>query len=175
MTRSVGTRKRWRSRRHASISVRTATYIAVLAVPASPAAVPAQSNTEPEVAKALAELHELVNERRIAAGCPPLRWHEATAAVAEAHSADMARRDYFDHLTPEGTDLVERLLAGGVTWRGAIAENLALTVRGPETVIELWMDSPPHRENLLDCSFTHHGLGLFRDRWTQVLVEHPID
>jgi uncharacterized protein YkwD len=87
----------------------------------------------------------------------------------------MSRRDYFDHFTPEGTDLHGRMLAGGVTWQGSIAENIALTVRGPDIVIELWMDSPPHRANLLDCSFTHHGLGLFRDRWTQVLVERPGD
>jgi uncharacterized protein YkwD len=141
-----------------------------LALPATSLAQPALDST---LARSLAELHRLVNVHRQAAGCESLRWHEATARVAEAHSADMSRRDYFDHVTPEGTDLFRRLLAGGVTWQGSIAENIALTVRGPELVIELWMDSPPHRANLLDCSFTHHGLGLFRDRWTQVLIERP--
>ncbi len=141
-----------------------------LAVPSLSVAQPAGEDT---VAEALAELHLLVNHQRVAAGCEPLRWHEPTARVEEAHSRDMARRAYFDHLTPEGTDLSERLLAGGVTWHGSIAENVALTVRGPETVMELWMDSPPHRSNLEDCSFTHQGLGLYVDRWTQVLVEQP--
>ena len=135
----------------------------------------AQPAPDSTVARSLADLHQLVNVHRRAAGCEALGWHEATARVAEAHSADMSRRDYFDHFAPEGTDLLRRLLAGGVTWQGSIAENIALTVRGPATVIELWMDSPPHRANLLDCSFTHHGLGLFRDRWTQVLIERPQD
>lgn len=134
---------------------------------------PAQSAADSTVVRSLAELHQLVNAYRLGAGCEALRWHEGTASVAEAHSRDMSRRNYFDHVTPEGTDVHRRLLAGGVTWQGSIAENIALTVRGPDLVIELWMDSPPHRANLLDCSFTHHGLGLFRDRWTQVLIERP--
>jgi len=149
------------------------TVLLALVGPAVPSLSAAQQASEDTVAEALAELHLLVNHRRVAAGCEPLRWHEPTARVAEAHSKDMARRAYFDHLTPEGTDLSERLLAGGVTWHGSIAENIALTVRGPATVIELWMDSPPHRSNLEDCSFTHQGLGLYVDRWTQVLVEQP--
>lgn len=133
----------------------------------------AQPADESAVSQALSELHGLVNIQRRAAGCEALQWHEGTARVAEAHSADMASRDFFDHLTPEGTDLTRRLLAGGVRWRGSIAENIALTVQGPEIVIELWMDSPPHRANLEDCAFTHQGLGVFRDRWTQVLIERP--
>lgn len=87
----------------------------------------------------------------------------------------MATREYFDHLTPEGTDLSRRLMAGGVRWLGLIAENIALTAQGPAVVIELWVDSPPHRTNLENCIFTHQGLGVFRDHWTQVLVERPRD
>jgi len=133
----------------------------------------AQGAGEPTVAQSLAELHRLVNAHRYAIGCEALLWHEPTARVAEAHSADMARRGYFDHLTPEGFDLTHRLLAGDVTWHGSAAENIARTVRGADVVFELWIDSPPHRANIEDCAFTHHGLGLFRDRWTQVLVERP--
>lgn len=133
----------------------------------------AQAERSAPAAALVAELHRRVNEYRNVAGCPELRWHEAAARVAESHSRDMATRDYFDHVSPEGIDLQKRLLAGGVTWRGAIAENIALTARGPDVVIELWIDSPPHRENLDFCDFTYHGLGLHRDRWTQVLLERP--
>ena len=133
----------------------------------------AQATDAAAVPVALSELHQRVNAYRLAAGCEVLQWHEPTARVAEAHSKDMATRDYFDHLTPEGTDLSHRLLTGGVSWRGSIAENIALTAQGPEVVIELWVDSPPHRENLEGCIFTHQGLGVFRDRWTQVLIERP--
>jgi uncharacterized protein YkwD len=138
-----------------------------------PSPAPAQTPGEFTVERAVSELHDLVNTQREALGCKALLWHEPTARVAEAHSADMSARDFFDHFTPEGTDLYRRLLAGGVTWRGSIGENIALTSQGPEIVIELWMQSPPHRANILNCTFTHEGLGLFRDRWTQVLIERP--
>ncbi len=158
--------------RAAVVRLRVTIMLALIGLAIPPLSA-AQQPGEDAVAEAVAELHLLVNLRRVAARCEPLRWHEPTAQVAEAHSRDMARRSYFDHLTPEGTDLSERLLAGGVTWHGSIAENIALTVRGPETVIDLWMDSPAHRSNIEDCSFTHEGLGLYVDRWTQVLVERP--
>jgi len=161
--------------RTAPAARRRATVLLALVGLAFPPLSAAQEAGDDAVGESLARLHRLVNLRRVAAGCEPLKWHEPTARVAEAHSRDMSRRAYFDHVTPEGTDLSQRLLAGGVTWRGSIAENIALTVRGPATVIELWMDSPPHRSNLEDCSFTHEGLGLFIDRWTQVLVERPGD
>jgi uncharacterized protein YkwD len=138
-----------------------------------PSSSAAQSTDAAAVPVALSQLHQRVNAYRLAAGCEVLQWHEPTARVAAAHSKDMATRDYFDHLTPEGTDLTHRLQAGGVSWRGSIAENIALTAQGPEVVIELWVDSPPHRANLENCIFTHQGLGVFRDRWTQVLIERP--
>lgn len=138
-----------------------------------PAASIAQPAAETSVSRVLSELHDLVNTHRRSAGCEALRWHDATAVVAELHSKDMSLRNYFDHLTPEGTDVYRRLITGDVRWRGSIAENIALTAQGPEVVVELWMDSPPHRANIENCVFTHHGLGLYRDHWTQVLVERP--
>lgn len=117
------------------------------------------------------ELHALVNRHRMAVGCEALRWHGPSARVAEDHSRDMETRDYFAHVTPEGRGLAERLLAGGITWHGAIAENLARSPAGPESVLAMWLDSPPHRAAIETCSFTDQGIGRFRDLWTQVLIE----
>lgn len=153
-----------------TLAVGLTAVLSAALLPVSARAQPADSSF---VSQSLSELHRLINVHRREVGCEDLKWHQATAEVAEAHSADMSRRNYFDHLTPEGADLSARLLAGGVTWHGSIAENIALTVRGPDVVMQLWLDSPPHRANIEDCAFTHHGLGLYRDRWTQVLVEHP--
>jgi len=154
------------------MATRTGAPLIILAL-LLPTSSTAQRTDDTAVPAALSELHQRVNAYRLAAGCEALQWHEPTARVAEAHSRDMANRGFFDHLTPEGTDLSRRLLTGGVSWRGSIAENIALTAQGPEVVIELWVDSPPHRENLENCVFTHQGLGVFRDRWTQVLIERP--
>lgn len=121
----------------------------------------------------LGEIHRLINQHRTAAGCAALSWHRPAARVAETHSRDMALKDYIDHVAPDGTDPGERLLAAGITWHGLIAENIAQTPAGAASAVELWLGSPPHRENIERCEFTHHGVGVFRDLWTEVLVQDP--
>lgn len=140
--------------------------VAILALPA-PAA--AQVPAGPE-----ARLHELVNRHRESVGCLPLRWHAAAASVAEARSADMIARRYFDHVTPDGRDVFDELAAAGVeaAW-GSMAENIALTQAGAPSALEMWRDSPSHRRSLDNCSYTHHGLGERGGVWTQILLAHP--
>ena len=139
--------------------------VAVL-VPSTPAA--AQTPSGPE-----ARLHELVNRHRESIGCLPLRWHEPSAAVAEARSADMIRRRYFDHVAPDGRTVFDEVAAAGIQAWGSIAENIALTQAGAPSVIELWRDSRPHRRNLDNCAFTHHGLGERGGVWTQLFLAQP--
>jgi uncharacterized protein YkwD len=141
--------------------------VACLAAPAT-----AQSASMPSDAL-IRELHDLVNTHRERVGCQPLGWHGPSARVADAHSEDMARRRYFDHVSPEGKEFTKRLLAGGVTWHGPVSENLAQTPAGAASVMELWLDSPGHRRNIENCAFTHQGLGVYRDMWTQLLVTEP--
>jgi uncharacterized protein YkwD len=86
----------------------------------------------------------------------------------------MVDRRYFDHFSPEGDSFVERLAAAGVEYRGAAAENLALSPAGPSSAMELWLESPPHRKNLEYCSYTHQGIGVARGAWTQILLAHPM-
>lgn len=120
-----------------------------------------------------ARLHELVNRHRASVGCLPLRWHTAAASVAEARSADMITRRYFDHVTPDGRDVFDQLADAGVEAWGSTAENIALTQAGAASALEMWRDSPPHRRSLDNCSFTHHGLGERGGVWTQILLAHP--
>lgn len=121
----------------------------------------------------LLEAHAMLNRHRDRVGCTPLQWHAPTARVAEEHSRDMATREYFDHISPDGSDPARRLLAGGVTWHGYSGENIARTPAGPRSAAELWLDSPPHRENVERCEFTHHGIGGYDGRWTQILIQEP--
>jgi uncharacterized protein YkwD len=118
---------------------------------------------------AVAEVAALANAERAAAGCPALRWLEGAARAAQAHSDDMARRGYFGHRSPEGVGFSERLAREGVAFRAG-AENLALDPGAPRDVLSGWLRSAPHRQNLLDCRYTHHGLGERRGRWTHLLL-----
>jgi uncharacterized protein YkwD len=129
---------------------------------------------EPQVAVASAdtrmesEVVHLVNEQRVKAGCEPLRVDPRLVQAAEAHSSDMAERDYFDHTTPEGVTFRDRIRSAGFANPGT-AENIARGQRDARQVMAGWMASAGHRANILDCDFTFLGVGLHEDGmyWTQ--------
>lgn len=115
------------------------------------------------------QMSGLVNDHRRAAGCPPLVWMQTVANAAQGHSDDMARRDYFNHESPDGMGPADRLRAHGVAFR-AMGENIALHPGGPREVLAQWVASPGHRRNLEQCSYTHHGLGLRNGLWTHLFI-----
>jgi uncharacterized protein YkwD len=99
--------------------------------------------------------------------------HEA----ARAHSQDMARDGFFDHVSPEGSDYADRVReAGGQCTRGG--ENIAQTwwreplsgTAGPtllnspadvaESLFADWRASPGHREVMELRAVSDVGLGL---------------
>ena len=135
-------------------------------------------------------IHNLINQEREEQGFQPLQWDQALAYIALSHSEDMARRDYFDHVSPEGDDFVDRYEDHGYRQNTRIGdsiyvggENLALysVVRSytynEETneiyeyeyneledlagsTVQGWMDSPAHRENIL-TPFSREGIGVY--------------
>jgi len=127
-----------------------------------------QQAADPEVP----EFVELVNAARAEAGCKALVWYEPAAVVARGHSADMKSRDYFSHTNPDGADPFDRLAAAGIGYRSA-AENILSGEGGAKRVLDLWLNSPGHRANLLKCSFTHHGVGRVDTYWTHVFLQDP--
>ena len=51
---------------------------------------------------------------------------------------------------------------------GAVAENIAHTSGGPDDAARLWLGSDAHRRNLMNCAYTHTGIGEAAGRWTQL-------
>ena len=101
---------------------------------------------------------ELVNQERASRGLKPLEPDPEMTEVARRHSADMFRRGYFSHYTPEGKDPFERMRESDVRFRTA-GENLALapTLRQAHTGL---MNSPGHRANILRPQFGRVGIGI---------------
>jgi uncharacterized protein YkwD len=129
-------------------------------------------NTRAPPPNALAEVQSftrLVNRHRQTIGCGVLQWDDAVAAVAQRHSEDMARNNYFSHTNPRGQNPFDRLRAAGVRFSRA-AENIALGQPTGETVLQSWLGSPGHRQNIEECRYTRHGVALFEGRWTHVFV-----
>lgn len=126
-------------------------------------------------------LREAVERVRSQHGLASLEPDRRIAAVARAHSQDMVRRGFFDHISPDGENLDGRLRAAEIAFRSA-AENIA-RARGVEspvdTAVAEWMASPGHRGNILDGRFTRTGIGVAVDAdgtvyFTQVFLR-PAD
>jgi uncharacterized protein YkwD len=105
---------------------------------------------------------EAVNRVRTRRGLPALRPRADLADVAREHSRDMAERNYFAHKSPEGFEVAQRVLVGGILY-DAVAENL-LESRGADDhvqhAVKQWMNSGGHRKNIVDPDFTETGVGI---------------
>jgi uncharacterized protein YkwD len=109
-----------------------------------------------------AQVIDLVNQQRAAAGCPALVANDALMSIAQAHSQDMATHDFFQHEGSDGRTPFQRMNDAGYRYRRA-AENIAAGPKRPADAVALWMNSPPHRANILDCALRETGVGYVDD------------
>jgi len=94
-------------------------------------------------------------ERRFAPA-PPLTLSFTLAAVAQGHALDMARYDYFEHEDRSGQSPAARVRAAGYSER-LVGENIAYGPRSVAEVVQGWLDSPGHCENIMDPRFAQMG------------------
>ncbi|PIN93449.1 hypothetical protein COU54_02920 [Candidatus Pacearchaeota archaeon CG10_big_fil_rev_8_21_14_0_10_31_24] len=130
------------------------------------------------------QIHKNINEQRALNNLPILTYDAQLANIARNHSDDMIVRDYFEHISPDGLNAIDRgNNAGyfceknfGLLISKGIAENLALTPIGTSEscgkvftlnqiancTVTGWMNSPPHRKNILTDTYDKEGLGIER-------------
>jgi uncharacterized protein YkwD len=101
-------------------------------------------------------LFDHVNESRVLAGLPALRWDAKLATAAREHCALLVQRDALSHQFPGEPGLQQRLNSAGAQFSVA-AENVAVAAT-PDEVHYEWMHSPPHRANILDPQLTAIGI-----------------
>lgn len=104
------------------------------------------------------KLLDLTNKARIDQGLQPLHWDPALAAAAQAHAQKMFDQHSLSHQLPGEPDLQTRAAQAGTHFR-VIAENVAMG-NGAEGAQKEWMNSPPHRANILDPKLTDIGIGV---------------
>ncbi len=135
-----------------------------------------ENNQQPEISADEFELRvlELVNAERAKHGLSALTWDSSLAAVAEAHSLDMAENNFFSHTNLKGQSPFDRMKAFGISYSYA-AENIAAGQKTPESVMNSWMNSEGHRKNILNQNVTRLGAGYvqggsYGHYWTQVFA-----
>ncbi|MFI6739729.1 CAP domain-containing protein [Nonomuraea sp. NPDC050451] len=104
------------------------------------------------------EVVKLTNQARAKKGCRPLIHDPRLHLAAERHSADMGANDRFTHNSSNGRTFDQRIKAAGFSFSSA-AENIATGQPTAEAVMRDWLKSSGHRANILNCSFTHIGVG----------------
>lgn len=106
-----------------------------------------------------AVLEALTNDQRTANSASPLAENSLLQAAAELKAKDMAARGYFAHNTPEGYLPWYWLDKVGYQYDHA-GENLAVNFTDSKDVVDAWMKSPTHRENIVKPIYTETGIGL---------------
>lgn len=100
---------------------------------------------------------ERTNEERVRQGLAPLTEDKTLAAAATIRACEL--KECFAHVRPDGSRFYTVFPQYGIggTWRG---ENLARGLSGAHTaVMNAWMESESHRNNILNGSFTRIGIG----------------
>ncbi len=105
------------------------------------------------------EMLDLVNEERMRESLAPVTWCPALARSATAHSQDMAAENYFEHESLDGREVADRAKSQGYDFQ-TVGENIAVGQRDVAEVMQGWMDSPGHRENIMKPDYTHLGSGV---------------
>ena len=101
------------------------------------------------------------NQTRLAFGLPTFKINDKLTKVAELKAADMVKNDYFNHVSPYNVPMSYWYSQADYNYRYA-GENLAVDFTDDRNIITAWMESPEHRENLLDLHYTEIGVAVLR-------------
>jgi uncharacterized protein YkwD len=108
----------------------------------------------------------LLNAERTSRGLGRLRMNGKLGRAALGHSRDMVTRRYFQHDSADGKTMLDRIKAAGYV-RGnsvfTVGENIGWgsgSLASPRALVRAWMNSPPHRANILQGRFRELGVGL---------------
>jgi uncharacterized protein YkwD len=106
---------------------------------------------------------DLINDVRRENGLQPLVWNDEIAAISRVHSQNMAEYSFFSHKGLDSKMVSDRAdELGSRQWR-AIGENIAFNRGFQDPIskaVDLWLDSPSHRRNLLDPNWKESAVGI---------------
>jgi len=121
------------------------------------------------------EVIRLVNVERAKAGLQQLKMNWQLCRVARYKSADMANKGYFSHTSPTYGSPFTMMESFGLRFSAA-GENIAYGQSTPAEVMKDWMNSPGHKSNILNGTYTEIGVGLAKNKsgvcyWTQQFMK----
>jgi uncharacterized protein YkwD len=148
------------------IAFAAAAVAAGLAVPAQASAACAHANDNPNaitLGEAKASTVCLLNEIRRGSGLRPFHLNRRLSLASQRHTNSMTAAKYFAHGDFVGRIRATRYLRHTRGW--TVGENIAWGSWGwstPGSIVQGWMNSPPHRANILNGGFREIGIGVSR-------------
>ena len=120
----------------------------------------------------------LINSERRKVGAPALRINSNLTQAALGQSQDMATHNFFSHTGSNGSQLSVRVSATGYNW-STVAENIAAGQSTPSQVFQSWLNSPSHKQNMLNPTYRDVGFGYasntlstYKTYWTATFAKH---
>ena len=120
----------------------------------------------------------LVNAERSKEGLPALQYNTVLESSAQVHAEDMLQHGYFSHYSRGGESYVDRMKSSGFgdfhaapcsgcRVQTTYGENIAKGQHTAKDVVQDWMDSPPHKKNILSKEFDSIGIVIAGVYWVQ--------
>ena len=116
------------------------------------AAESARLSRQEETNKFPLEVLRLVNVERARVGALPLKFAKDLEASAYVRAKELPIK--FSHTRPDGSKCFTAMPQIG----HMLGENLAGGQSSPQQVVQAWMDSKTHRDNMLNKNFTEMGV-----------------
>jgi uncharacterized protein YkwD len=125
-----------------------------------PAILAAQVSSEQAKAERIVtQLVDGHNKERTKAGLGPLKLESHLVEAAQVHARDMAEHLVMTHDGSDGTNSAERVARAGYHYL-TTGENVAMGYRTVKEVMKVWMESPPHKKNILNGEYTEIGVAV---------------
>ncbi len=131
----------------------------------SAGAVRAQEAQDPSLFRDELEVVRLVNQERRRVGLAPLAWNAELTQAARWFARDVAENmdaDYCGHADSQDGNSGDRMRTAGFIGEGTSAENAICGYASPAEALSIWMNSVPHRKNILTAELREAGVGYYR-------------
>jgi len=115
----------------------------------------------------------LTNDIRQQYGLSPLKENPLLDAAAKQKAEDMFQNNYFSHFSPTGVSPWYWINKSGYNYHYA-GENLAMNFIDSEEVVRAWLNSPGHRENLLNDNYQDIGIAVLPADFSKQGINQPI-
>lgn len=109
------------------------------------------------------EMADEVNHERSTRALEPLKLDDQLSYIARIRSSDMAVKNYFNHIPPDGCNYICLIDSAGIV-RAWVGENIAWNQMplslATKDAMKLLMESPEHRDAILNCHYQRIGIGI---------------